>query len=65
MQRQRLAEKYGRKFLALLDSDFNSKVTVTNIVQKLIFQDEEENVISETNGLLVGKIIKVRFKALH
>ncbi len=40
MQRQRLAQKYGREFLALLDSGHNFEVFVTDIVQKLIFQDE-------------------------
>ncbi len=61
MQRQRLAQKYGYEFLALLDSEVNSKVFVTDIRQKLVFQDEEGNVISETDGSLVGKIIEVRF----
>lgn len=65
LQRQRLAEKYGREFLALLDSDHNCKVTVIDIVQKLVFEDEEGNVISETDASLVGKVIQVRFKLLH
>ena len=39
-------------------------MTVTDIVQKLVFQDEEGNTVSETDGSLVGKIIKVRFKSL-
>ncbi|PSB27730.1 hypothetical protein [Chlorogloea sp. CCALA 695] len=63
-QRQRLAQKYGREFLVLID-DPNTKATVTDIVQKLVFQDEEGNVVSETDGSLVGKIIKMRFKSLH
>ncbi len=63
-QRQRLAQKYGHEFLELID-DPNTKATVTDIVQKLVFQDEEGNTISETDGSLVGKIIKVRFKALY
>ena len=65
MQRQRLAQKYGREFLALLDSDHNCKVTVIDIVQKLVFEDEEGNVVSETDSSLVGKIIEVRFNSLH
>ena len=36
MQRQRLAQKYGREFLVLID-DPNTKATVTDIVQKLVF----------------------------
>lgn len=64
-QRQRLADKYGREFLALLDSDRNCKVVVTDIVQKLVFEDEEGNVISETDASLVGKVIQVRFRSLH
>lgn len=63
-QRQRLVQKYGREFLVLID-DPNTKATVTDIVQKHVFQDEEGNVISETNSLLVGKIIQVRFRSLH
>jgi len=65
MQRQRLAQKYGREFLALLDSEVNCKVVVTDIVQKLVFQDDEGNVISETDSSLAGKIIEVRFSSLH
>ena len=64
-QRKRIAQKCGHEFLALVDSDHNCKVVVTDIVQKLVFQDEEANVISETDGSLVDKIIKVRFKSLH
>ena len=64
-QRQRLVEKYGREFLVLLDSDRNCKVTVIDIVQKLVFEDEEGNTVSETDSYLVGKVIQVRFKSLH
>ena len=63
-QRQRLVQKYGREFLVLID-DPNTKATVTDIVQKLVFQDEEGNVISETDSSLVGKLIEVRFNSLH
>ncbi len=55
----------GREFLALIDSDHNCKVVVTDIVQKLVFQDEEGNTISETDASLVGKVIQVRFDSLH
>ena len=37
MQCQKLAQKYGREFLALIDSDRNFKVFVTDIRQKLVF----------------------------
>ena len=63
-QRQRLVQKYGREFLTLID-DPNTRATVTDIVQKLVFQDEEGNIISETDGSLVGKIIKVKFRSLQ
>lgn len=63
-QRQRIAQKCGRNFLTLVDNDRNCKVVVIDIVQKLVFQDEEENTVSETEGSLVGKIIEVRFKSL-
>lgn len=64
-QRQRIAQKCGHEFLALVDSDRNCKVFAIDIVQKLVFEDEEGNVISETDGSLVGKLIEVRFKSLH
>lgn len=64
-QRQRIAYKYGQEFLALIDGDPNARVTVTDIVQKLVFEDEEGNTISETEGALVGKVIQVRFKSLR
>ena len=64
-QRQRIAYKYGREFMVLLDSDRNCKVVVTDVVQKLVFQDEEGNIVSETDGSLVGKLIEVRFNSLH
>lgn len=49
-QRQRIAQKCGYEFLVLIDHP-NTKVTVTDIVQKLVFQDEEGNTISETDSL--------------
>ncbi len=64
-QRKRIAQKCGYEFLSLIDSDRNCKVVVIDIVQKLVFQDEEGNVISETDASLVGKIIEVRFNSLH
>jgi hypothetical protein len=63
-QRQRIAQKCGYEFLSLVDSDRNCKVVVIDIVQKLVFQDEAGNTISETDGSLVGKIIEVGFKSL-
>lgn len=46
-QLQRLADKYGHEFLALIDGDFDSRVTVTDIVQKLVFPNKEGNTISQ------------------
>lgn len=63
-QRQRLAQKYGREFLELID-DPNTRATITDIVQKVVFQDKEGNIIYETDGSLVGKIIKVRFRSIR
>lgn len=63
-QRQRIAQKCGYEFLVLIDHP-NTKVTVTDIVQKLVFQDEDGNIISETDASLVGKVIQVRFRSLH
>lgn len=64
-QRQRIAYTFGREFLALIDGDSKARVTVTDIVQKLVFEDEEGNTISETDASLVGKVIQVRFKSLY
>ncbi len=64
-QRRRIAQKCGYEFLALVDSDRNCKVAVIDIVQKLVLEDEDGKVISETDGYLVGKLIEVRFKPLH
>lgn len=64
-QRKRIAQKCGYEFLSLVDSDRYCKVFVTDIVQKLVFQDEEGNIISETDSSLVGKLIEVRFNSLH
>ncbi|WP_200892595.1 hypothetical protein [Aliterella atlantica] len=50
--------------MVLIDNP-NTRVTVRNIVQTLVFEDEEENTISETNGCLVGKLIEVRFGLLR
>lgn len=55
-QRQRIVDTYGDEFLALLDSDLNTRVTVTDIVQRLVFQDEAGNTVSETDASLVGKV---------
>lgn len=64
-QRQEIAQRYGNEFLALLDGYPDARVTVTDIVQKLVFQDEEGNIISETDSSLVGKVIQVRFRSLR
>jgi len=45
---QRIAQKCGREFLALVDGNPDTKVFVTDIVQKLVFQDEEGNTVSES-----------------
>lgn len=63
-QRQRIAQKCGHEFLALIDRDHNCNIFMTDIVQKLVVQDEEGNVISQTDGSLMGKIIEVRFDSL-
>ena len=64
-QRQRIAQKCGYEFLSLVDSDRHCEVFALDIVQKLVVEDEEGNIISETDGSLVGKLIEVRFNSLH
>ena len=46
-------------------TNYNCKVFVTDIVQKLVFQDEEGNIISQTDSSLVGKLIEVRLNSLR
>lgn len=55
-QRQPIAYKYGQEFLALIDGDPNTKVTVTDIVQKLAFQDEivQKLVFQDEEGNIVS-----------
>ena len=36
-QRQRMADKYGQEILALIDGASDTRVTVTDIVQKIVF----------------------------
>ncbi len=54
-QRQKIAQKCGHEFLALVDSDRKS----------LWLRMKKGNIVSETDGSLVGKVIQVRFKPLH
>ncbi len=57
VKRQRLqsVQEYGREFLALLDSAPGTKVTVTDIVQKVVFQDEHGNVVSPDRRFAGGQ----------
>ena len=64
-QRQRIAQKCGYEFLALIDSDRNHFTVAIAIVQELVVHDEEGKIISETDSSLVGKIIEVRFELLR
>jgi hypothetical protein len=64
-QRKRIAQKCGYEFLALIDRDRICEVFALDIVQKLVVEDDEGNIITETNAPLVGKVIQVRFKSLH
>jgi peroxiredoxin len=40
-QHQKIAQKCGYEFLSLVDSDRNCQVVAINIVQKLVFEDDE------------------------
>ncbi len=40
-------------------------MVLVDVVQKIVFQNEGGNTVSETDGSLVGKIMEVRFKLLH
>lgn len=64
-QRQRIAGKYGYEFLALLDGSHHAKIVVIDIMQKSVIQDEDGNIVSETDSSLVGKLIEVRFDSLQ
>lgn len=40
--------------------NYVSNVFITNVIEKLVFQDEQGNVISKTDGVLLGKIVSVK-----
>ena len=60
-RRQEFSHEYGPKLVALLEGDPRARVFITPVVEKLVFQDEQGNVISKTDGIAVGKIVEVRF----
>ena len=64
-QRRRITYKYGQEFLALIDGDPNTRVIITDIVQKLVFRMKRAILCHQTDGSLVGKVIQVRFGLLH
>lgn len=39
-QLQRIAYKYGKEFLALLDGDPNTRVTAADMMERLVLRDE-------------------------
>lgn len=59
-QRQEIVQQYGPEFLALIEGDPRAKVFITNVVEKLVFQDDQGNVISKTDGVPIGQIVNVR-----
>ncbi len=57
-QRQRIAQKCGHEFLALIESEVNCKVVVTDFVQKLVFQDEEATLLLRLMVLWWVKLLR-------
>lgn len=53
-QRRRITAKYGQEFLALVDGNPNIRVIVTDIVEKVVFQDKEGNIISPDRQFVSG-----------
>lgn len=60
-RRQEFSQEYGPELLALLEGDPRARIFITPVVEKLVFQDNQGNVISKTDGIVVGKIIEVKF----
>ncbi len=58
--RHEFVQQYGSELLALIDGDARAKVFVTPVVEKLVFQDEQGCVISETDGVPIGQIVEVK-----
>lgn len=59
-RRQQIASEHSPEMLALLDGDPISKVFVTTVVEKLVFRDEQGNVISQSDGVPIGQIVEVK-----
>jgi len=45
----------------LIEDNPRAKLIVTPVVEKLVFQDEQGNVISKSDGIVIGKIVEVKF----
>lgn len=63
VKRQEIAQKFGCELLALIDGDPRVRYFTVDIVEKLVFQDEQGELIGETDSMLIGRIIEVRFPA--
>lgn len=61
--RREIAQKFGRELLALIDGDPRVRFFSMDIVAELEFQDEQGELISETDRILIGRIFEVRFPA--
>ena len=60
-RRQEFFQEYGLELLALLEGDPRARILITPVVDTLVFQDKQGNVISKTDGIVVGKIREVKF----
>ena len=58
--RQDFARQFGHELLALVEGDPRAKVFVTHVVEKLVFQDDQGNIISKTDGISIGQIVEVK-----
>ncbi len=60
-KRQEFISEYGAELLALLEGDPRAKVFITPVVEKLVLKDQSGNIISKTDGVVIGNIVEVRF----
>ena len=60
-KRQEFIREHGPELLALIEGDPRAKVFITPVVEKLVLKDHEGNIISKTDGIVIGKMVEVRF----
>jgi multidrug efflux pump subunit AcrA (membrane-fusion protein) len=53
-KRQEFIHEHGAELLALIEGDPRAKVFITPVVEKLVLKDLSGNIISKTDGIVIG-----------